>query len=71
MTDLEVKEYEFQLREAQRKAEIARDEKDKAAWLRIAQEWLRMLMTQRHTETVQPDPPGWPAPTDKDSQSSH
>jgi len=36
-------EYELNVREAQRMAENSITDADKAAWLRIAQQWLRML----------------------------
>ena len=52
MTEAEIKEYEGQAREAQRMAENSQNERDKAAWLRIAAEWLRMLRSHRR-ETPQ------------------
>ena len=71
MTDEEVREYEGQVREAQRMAENSLNEKDKAAWLRIGQQWLRILRTHRKDETPQQDQSGWPAPSDEDSTASH
>jgi hypothetical protein len=71
MTDEEINEYEQNVREAQRMAENSLSEKDKAAWLRIAQQWLRMLRPLRGNETPQADQSKWPAPRDDDSNSSH
>jgi hypothetical protein len=71
MTDEEAKEYEANVREAQRMAENSLMEKDKAAWLRIAQQWLRMLRGHRGNETPQADQTHWLAPSDDDSKSSH
>ena len=71
MTDEDAKEYEANVREAQRMAENSRTERDKAAWLRIAQQWLRMLMAYRGNETPQEDQSRWPVPKDDDSKSSH
>jgi hypothetical protein len=53
MTDADIKEYEMQLREAQRMAENARNVSDKAAWLQIASQWLRMLGAHRSSEAPQ------------------
>jgi hypothetical protein len=71
MTDEEAREYEEQVREAQRMAENSLNERDKAAWLRIAQQWLRMLRSHRGNETPQSDQTHWPLPSDDDSKSSH
>jgi hypothetical protein len=71
MTDDDAREYEHNVREAQRMAENSINERDKAAWLRIAQQWLRMLRTHRGNETPQADQSSWPDPRDDDSQSSH
>ena len=71
MTDDDAREYEQNVREAQRMAENSLTERDKAAWLRIAQQWLRMLRTHRSNETPQVDQSGWPDPRDDDPQSSH
>ena len=71
VTDDDAREYEAQVREAQRMAENSRNEKDKAAWLRIAQQWLRILRTHRKDETPQEDQSAWPAPSEEDSRSSH
>ena len=71
MTDEEIHEYEANVREAQRMAENSLTDKDKAAWLRIAQQWLRMLRGRRGNETPQSDQSQWPAKSDDDSQSSH
>lgn len=71
MTDEEAKEYESNVREDQRMAENSFTERDKAAWLRIAQQWLRMLRGHRGNETPQVDQSNWPPPRDDDSSSSH
>jgi len=71
MTDDEAREYEGQVREAQRMAENSLNERDKAAWLRIAQQWLRMLRIHRGNETPQADQTLWPSPSDDDSKASH
>ncbi len=71
MTDEDIKEYEGNVREAQRMADNSITERDKAAWLRIAQQWLRMLRGQRDNESPQVDQSHWPAPKDDDSKSSH
>ena len=52
--------------EAQRMAENARDEKNKAAWLRIAEQWLRLLTARYVAETPQPERASW-----EDPRSSH
>jgi hypothetical protein len=71
MTEEEKKEYEGNVREAQRMAENSRTDHDRAAWLRIAQQWLRMLRPLRGNETPQEDQSKWPAPSDDDSKASH
>jgi hypothetical protein len=71
MTDDEATECERNVREAQRMADNSITERDKAAWLRIAQQWLRILRSHRGNETPQADQSGWPQPGDDDSQSSH
>jgi hypothetical protein len=71
VTDDDAREYEAQVREAQRMAENSQNQTDKAAWLRIAQQWLRLLRTHRKDETPQEDQSGWPLPRDEDSTSSH
>ena len=55
MTEADVKEYEVQAREAERMAENSMNEKDRAAWLRIAAQWLRMIRPYRANETVELD----------------
>jgi hypothetical protein len=62
-------EYERNVREAQRKAENSKSDHDRAAWLRIAQQWLRMLRALRGNETAQEDQSGWPNPQDDDSKA--
>ena len=65
-------EYELNVREAQRMADNSVTDADKAAWLRIAQQWLRRLLRGlRGTESKQEDQSRWPAPRDGDSKSSH
>ena len=71
MDDPLIKEYEQNVREAQRMAENSATERDRAAWLRIAQQWLRMLRALRGTETPQADQSGWPDTHADDSKSSH
>ena len=71
MTDDDIREYEQNVREAQRMAENSLTERDKAAWLRIAQQWLRMLRAQRGNETPQADQTGWPDLRKDDPTSSH
>jgi hypothetical protein len=71
MTEEEKKEYEGNVREAQRMAENSRTDHDRAAWLRIAQQWLRLLRPLRGNETPQQDQSKWPIPKDDDSKSSH
>lgn len=71
MTDDELKQYEGNIREAQRMAENSRSDSDRAAWLRIAQQWLRMLRSARGDETAQEDQSRWPASRNEDSKSSH
>ena len=66
-----IKEYEHNLREAQRMAENSVTDRDQAAWLRIAQQWLRLLRTLRGTETPQADQSGWPDANEDVSKSSH
>jgi hypothetical protein len=64
-------EYERNVRECQRMAENSKSENDRAAWLRLAQQWLRMLRARRGDETAQADQSGWPTPRDDDSKASH
>ena len=64
-------EYERNVREAQRMADNSLSEADKASWLRIAQQWLRMLRSLRGNETLQEDGSLWPASRDDDPKSSH
>jgi hypothetical protein len=71
VTDDDAREYEAQVREAQRMAERSRNKRDKNAWLRIAQQWLRILRIHRTDETRQQDQSTWPAASDEGSMSSH
>jgi hypothetical protein len=64
MSDSE--EYWRNAAEAQRMAENARDEKHKAAWLRIAEQWLRLLTTRHVAETPQAE-----RASSADPRSSH
>jgi hypothetical protein len=64
-------EYELNVRESQRMAENSKSDHDRAAWLRIAQQWLRMLRALRGNETPKEDQSGWPKPRDDDSKASH
>jgi hypothetical protein len=64
-------EYERNVSEAQRMAENSMSDHDRAAWLRIAQQWLRMLRELRGNETAQEDQSGLPQQPDDDSKTSH
>jgi len=64
-------EYQRNLRECQRMAENSRSDPDRAAWLRLAHQWLRMLRSLRGNETPQVDQSGWPQRPDGDSKTSH
>jgi hypothetical protein len=64
-------EYERNVRECQRMAENSKSDHDRAAWLRLAQQWLRMLRSLRGNETTQVDQSGWPQQPDNDSKTSH
>jgi hypothetical protein len=67
----QIDEYERNVRECQRMAENSQTEVDRAAWLRLAQQWLRMLRELRGNESVQADQSQWPAARDDDSSTSH
>ena len=71
MNDPLIKEYQQNVQEAQRMAENSATDRDRAAWLRIAQQWLRMLRLLRPNESVQVDQSSWPDAKDNDSKSSH
>ena len=71
MADDKIKEFEQNAREAQRMADNSRSDADKAAWLRIAQQWMRLLRPLRGNETPQEDQSRWPAANSDDSKSSH
>lgn len=61
MSDEDIKEYEANVREAQRMAENSLTEPDKAAWLRIAQQWLRILVFSGAPKRLKPtNPAGQP-----------
>ncbi len=64
-------EYEKQARECERMAKNSISDTDRAAWLRLAQEWMRLLRGSRGNETMQVDQKDWPKPSDTDSTSSH
>jgi hypothetical protein len=50
-------------------AENAVDADDKVSWLKLADAWLQML--PKHGPATNANMPGWPKPTDEDSQASH
>ena len=64
-------EYRRNVRECERMAENSKSDADRASWLRIAQQWLRMLRAARGNETVQKDQSSWPESKDDDSKASH
>jgi hypothetical protein len=64
-------EYERNVREAERMAENSKTDHDRAEWLRIAQQWLRMLRVLRGNETPQEDQSRWTRQPDDDSKTSH
>ncbi|HEV2629436.1 MAG TPA: hypothetical protein VGV41_12420 [Pseudolabrys sp.] len=43
----------------------------KATWLRLAQEWTRLLRSSHGTETAQADQKDWPPGSGEDSGTSH
>ena len=51
-------------------AENSKSDADRASWLRIAQQWLRMLGAARGNETVQKDQLSWPESKDDDFKSA-
>ena len=64
-------EYEKQARECERMAQNSRSEVDRASWLRLAQEWQRLLRGLRHNETPQVDQKNWPRSNDPGSGTEH
>jgi hypothetical protein len=64
-------EYQKQAAECERMAKNSLSEADRASWLRLAQEWMRLLRNSRGDETRQADQKDWPPASDKDSKSSH
>lgn len=65
-------EYQRQAAECERMAKNSISEMDRASWLRLAQEWLRLLRTSRGNETAQVDQKDWPRPSaDTDSKTPH
>ncbi len=64
-------EYERQARECARMAKNSISEVDRASWLRIAQEWMRLLRTSRGNESQQVDQKDWTKPSARDSSTSH
>ena len=71
MTDDDAREYEAQVREAQRMADNSLNESDKA---KLAADRAKMAPDSadyRKGETPQQDRSGWPAPGDENSRASH
>jgi len=64
-------EYEQNVRECQRMAENSKSDHDRAAWLRLAQQWLRMLRSLRGNEGGGGGGGGGGGPRDNDSKASH
>jgi len=64
-------EYEMNVREAHRMAECSVSNPDRAGWLRIAEQWLRMLRTLREKEILQKDRSRRSASRGGNSTSSH
>ena len=44
---------------------------DRATWLRLAQEWTRLLRASHGDETAQVDQKDWPVADESASKSSH
>lgn len=64
-------EYKKQALECERMAKNSISDVDKATWLRLAQEWTRLLRASRGNETAQIDQKDWPSGRDDDSSTSH
>ncbi len=61
-------EYRKCAQECRENAEHSANAADSAAWLKLANSWLRMLPKTASAEAL---PEGWPKPTDEDLQASH
>jgi len=64
-------EYLKQALECERMAKNSITEQDRATWLRLAQEWMRLLRPTHGTETAQADQKDWPSGSGEDSGTSH
>ena len=64
-------EFEKQARECERMAKNSVSDIDRASWLRLAQEWMRLLRGSRGNETVQADQKDLPRSNDTDSKTEH
>ena len=64
-------EYKKQALECERMAKNSISDVDKATWLRLAQEWTRLLRASHGNETAQVDQKDWPSGRDDDSSTSH
>lgn len=64
-------EYAKQAQECERMAKNSLNEGDRARWLRLAQEWMRLLRPTRGNETAQVDQKDWPPGRDDGSSTSH
>ena len=64
-------EFKKQALECERMAKNSLNDSDRATWLRLAQEWMRLLRPTRGNETVQADQKDWPPERDDDSNTSH
>jgi hypothetical protein len=62
-------EYRQYAAECRQMAENAVAPDDKASWLKLADAWLQML--PKHASALGASLPGWPKPSDEDSQASH
>jgi len=64
-------EYAAQAAECERMAKNSISDVDRATWLRLAQEWMRLLRASHGDETAQADQKDWPAADESESKSSH
>jgi hypothetical protein len=64
-------EYKRQAAECERMAKNSISDVDRASWLRLAQEWMRLLRSSHGNETAEIDQKDWPPSDDGDSKSSH
>ena len=64
-------EYAKQAAECERMAKNSISEVDRATWLRLAQEWTRLLRASHGNETAQVDQKDWPVADESGSKSSH